>query len=68
MDKINDLGVGGATCCVLLIQYSEAFNAGLTVFISLLTVAYIGLRVYREVQKIKFYKKKSKMAHKKPKN
>lgn len=57
-DKINDVGVGSAACCAFLIQFSEAFNAGLTVFISLLTMAYVGLRVYREIEKIKFYRKK----------
>ncbi len=57
-DKMNDVGVTGATCCAIWLQYSEAFNAGLTVLISILSVAYVGLRVYRELQKIRFYKKK----------
>lgn len=58
MDKINDIGVGSATCCTFWLQFSEAFNAGLTVLVSFMTLAYVGLRVYREIQKIRFYKKK----------
>lgn len=59
-DRINDVGVTGATCCAIWLQYSEAFNAGLTVLIGILSLTYVGLRVYREVQKIKFYKKKGR--------
>lgn len=58
MDKINDIGVGSATCCLIWLQFSEVVNAGLTVVASILTVTYVGLRVYREIEKIRFYKKK----------
>lgn len=58
MDKMNDFSVGSAACCAVWLQLTDIFNAGLTVVVSLLTAAYVGLRVYREIQKIRFYKKK----------
>lgn len=66
-DRMNDLGVTGVTCCALWLQYSEAFNALLTVLVSILSVAYVGLRVYREYKKIKFYDKKKGKKHGKTK-
>lgn len=60
MDKMNDLGVGSAACCAVWLQLTDVFNAGLTVVVSLLTAAYVGLRVYREIQKIRFYKTKGR--------
>lgn len=69
MDRLNDWGVGGATCCTIWLQLTDAFNAGLTVVVSLLTAAYVLLRVYREIEKIKFYQKKGrKNGKKRPKN
>lgn len=59
-DRINDVGVTGAACCTFLLQYYQAFNAGLTLLVSLLTLVYVALRVYREYKKINFYKKKGK--------
>lgn len=60
MDKVNDVGVGSAACCTFLLQYYQAFNAGLTLLVSLLTLVYVALRVYREYKKINFYKKKGR--------